>query len=227
MSTSLLTEVLSAKYISEQGGTCKSVSSPSIQAYWATLDAGALAGALPRLAACFTAPRFKATVIAHELQSIDADHQRNQTNDNKRIRWLLKALSQKGHKWRDFGKGGADVLIGAAKTVSEEGHKPGENIDLLCAEVCARLVKWWAQECCAGRMTVAVIGRGTCAVPRAFITCSELALAESLRELAQLVSSSFSAVANRGVDPRPEIPDPVWGPGQHGVCLIRLLRLKC
>jgi insulysin len=61
-----------------------------------------------------------------------------------------------------------------------------------------RLVEWWNREYCAGRMRLCVVGK------------------EPLDELADMVSTLFTPIKNRGQDPLPIIPDHPFGPNEMG-----------
>ncbi|TFK92329.1 hypothetical protein K466DRAFT_582051, partial [Polyporus arcularius HHB13444] len=61
-----------------------------------------------------------------------------------------------------------------------------------------RLVEWWSQEYCAGRMRLCVVGK------------------ESLDELSEMVATFFSPIPNRGKEPLHMIPDHPFGPKEMG-----------
>ncbi|KAH9945848.1 Metalloenzyme, LuxS/M16 peptidase-like protein [Epithele typhae] len=61
-----------------------------------------------------------------------------------------------------------------------------------------RLVEWWSNEYCAGRMRLCVVGN------------------ESLDELAAMVAKLFSPIPNRGREPLHMIPDHPFGPNEMG-----------
>ncbi|KAI0748561.1 Metalloenzyme, LuxS/M16 peptidase-like protein [Daedaleopsis nitida] len=61
-----------------------------------------------------------------------------------------------------------------------------------------RLVEWWSQEYCAGRMRLCVIGK------------------ESLDELSEMVATLFSPIPNRGKEPLHLISQHPFGPNEMG-----------
>lgn len=95
---------------------------------------------------------------------MDSENKRNLQNDSRRINQLLKGLSAPGHPWRHFGTGNVASLTEAAKKTIEAR---GESVDVqdgdggpVGREVRRRLIEWWEREYCAGRMAIAVVGKG-------------------------------------------------------------------
>lgn len=77
---------------------------------------------------------------------------------------MSKSLSSPGHPWNKFGTGNVKSLTEATRktievdgTSAEVGDGDGGPIG---REVRERLLKWWEQEYCAGRMTLCVLGNG-------------------------------------------------------------------
>jgi insulysin len=130
----------------------------------------ALAGALPRLAAFFHSPLFLPGLVAREMHAVDSENKRNLMDDNRRVHQLLKGMSAPGHPWRKFGTGNISSLTEAARwTIEGNGEGIAETAvgtegdgGAIGGEVRKRLIEWWKKEYCAGRMTLAVIGKGTC-----------------------------------------------------------------
>jgi insulysin len=79
-----------------------------------------------------------------------------------------------------------------------------------------RLVEWWSKEYCASRMRLCVVGKGAANFNLESIK-AELCYVDSLDYLADLVSTLFSPILNRGQDPLPMINDHPFGPNEMGV----------
>ena len=161
------------QYITANGGVKNGVTGPVWQDYYFSTNADALAGALPRHAAFFHAPVFNADLVAREMHAVDSENKRNLMNDDRRIHQLLKWLSTEGHPWRKFGTGNLESLTETARKKIEaenktpaqangnalENDKEGDG-GPIGREVRERLIEWWSKEYCAGRMTLAVVGKG-------------------------------------------------------------------
>lgn len=67
--------------------------------------------------------------------------------DSRRIFQLWKSLSDSNHPWNKFGCGNKTTLL-------HEDSEGGEK------ETRRRVIEWWEQNYCAGRMKVAMLGSG-------------------------------------------------------------------
>ena len=161
------------------------------------------------------------------MHAVDAQFRRNANDDERRTTQVLKSLSAEGHPWCKFGTGNMQTLTEAASDADHansdnEANADGKNGDTaprVVLEVRRRLVEWWAKECCAGRMTLAVVGRGAvCPVyhPKGSILTATF-VPESIEELTTQVFRAYSAIPNRNADPRPVYRHPVWNHEQMGV----------
>lgn len=107
---------------------------------------------------------------------MDSENKRNLQNDARRIYQLGKSISLPGHAWSKFGTGNYASLTeaarkkveagGAAATVEKDGNGENEDEDSgdggpVGRETRRRLVEWWKEQYCAGRMTLAVVGKGS------------------------------------------------------------------
>ncbi|KAI0345483.1 LuxS/MPP-like metallohydrolase [Trametopsis cervina] len=193
-------------YIITHGGVQNAGTSAAWQDYWFSINPSNLSGALPRLAAFFHSPLFLANLTAREMNAVDSENKRNLQNDSRRLLQLEKSLSQPDHPWTKFGTGNLETLTEAAKRKLDEDGQPTDIEDgdggPVGRAVRERLVNWWKQEYCAGRMTLSVLGK------------------ESLDDLVKLTVPFFSLIPNRKLDPRPRFTDPVWGPEQKGTVLF-------
>lgn len=140
------------------------VTSPSWQDYYFSINPSALSGALPRLAAFFWGPLFTTNLTAREMHAVDSENKRNLQNDGRRVHQLSKSLSVPGHPWAKFGTGNVASLTEAAKKAVESRSESSNVQDgdggPVGREVRRRLIEWWEQQYCAGRMTLAVVGKG-------------------------------------------------------------------
>ena len=80
---------------------------------------------------------------------------------------MAKSLSVSGHPWTKFGTGNvASLTETARKKLETDGEVDGSSIDgdgdggPIGREVRQRLVHWWEQQYCAGRMSLCVLGDG-------------------------------------------------------------------
>ncbi|KAI0764784.1 LuxS/MPP-like metallohydrolase [Fomes fomentarius] len=184
-------------FITTNGGARNASTSPLSTDYWFAISPAQLSGGLSRLAAFFHAPLFTESLAAREINAVDSEFKRNLQNDGRRVLQLTKELSLPGHPWRKFGTGNYATLSACGRN---GGARAGEGA--VMKETRRRLVEWWKAHYCASRMALAVVGR------------------ESLDELTAMVVPSFSKIPNRGLDPRPAIKEPVWGPEQRGTVIF-------
>ncbi|KAK7686016.1 hypothetical protein QCA50_010827 [Cerrena zonata] len=195
-------------FIASNGGTRNAGTAGSYQDYWFSIHPSLLSQALPRLAAFFHSPLFTPSMTSREIHAVDSENKRNLQNDGRRIFQLGKSLSKEGHPWKKFQTGNLKSLTAAAKKKCEEegiDWKDQEHDDdggPMGRETRRRLVEWWKQEYCAGRMSLAVIGK------------------ESVEELTQMVVPLFSKIENRGLDPRPSLKEPAWGEAEQGTVVF-------
>lgn len=98
------------------------------------------------------------------MHAVDSENKRNLQNDTRRIHQIAKWLSVEGHPWRKFGTGNVESLTAKAKKIIEDrGEKPdteGGDGGPVGREVRKMLIEWWKNQYCAGRMTLAVVGKG-------------------------------------------------------------------
>ncbi|PCH40557.1 LuxS/MPP-like metallohydrolase [Wolfiporia cocos MD-104 SS10] len=184
-------------YVSSNGGLTNAVTGPSYAYYWFSIGTHALAGALARQAAFFHSPLFAESLAKREINAVDSEHRRNKQNDPRRILHVNKALYRSDHPYSQFSTGTIESITSAARKLQEEGclspirDDNGED-SAVFSEIRRRLVEWWEQQYCAGRMVLAVLGN------------------EPLDELSEMVVPHYSQIANRGLEPRPIFTQPLW-----------------
>ena len=140
------------------------VTGPALQDYFFSVNPPALASGLPRLAAFFWGPLFTPSLTAREMNAVDSENKRNLQSDVRRISQLAKSLSVEGHPWRKFGTGNVASLTEKAKKAIGEADQEDEGKEgdggAVGREVRKMLIEWWEKQYCAGRMTLAVVGKG-------------------------------------------------------------------
>lgn len=161
----LLTRV---QYIYSHGGNRNAVTGATHTFYWFSVGADHLPGALSRLSAFFTSPLFTQSLTMREINAVNSEFKRNIQNDVRRTSQLKKHLSVPGHPWHKFQTGSYESITESAVRLQREGMLPPDSGDdedsgaggAMGRETRRRLKEWWEREYCAGRMTLAVLGRG-------------------------------------------------------------------
>ncbi|CAL1699584.1 unnamed protein product [Somion occarium] len=195
-------------FITSNGGIRNAGTGGSYQDYWFSIHPSLLSEALPRLAAFFHSPLFTPTLTSREIHAVDSENKRNLQNDGRRIFQLGRSLSKDGHPWKKFGTGNFKSLTEAARRKFEQegvdwkGEEDSGDGGPVGRETRRRLVEWWKQQYCAGRMSLAVIGK------------------ESVDELTALVVPLFSKIENRGFEPRPSLKEEPWGDSEKGTIVF-------
>ncbi|KAG1754340.1 Metalloenzyme, LuxS/M16 peptidase-like protein [Suillus lakei] len=181
-----------SEYLSKNNGHSNAYTAPANTNYFFRVATSALPGALARFSAFFHCPLFAPSCTTREMNAVDSEHSKNHQADPWRVFQLNKHLTKEGHPWSKFGSGNRETLSAAGRTFKVA------NGGVIGRETRRRLVEWWNREYCAGRMRLCVVGK------------------ESLDELADMVSTLFTPIKNRGQDPLPVIPDHPFGPNEMG-----------
>lgn len=234
------------QYLAKNNGMSNAFTSTTNTNYYFNVATPALRGALERFSAFFHCPLFSPSCTSREINAVDSEHQKNQQSDIWRVFQLNKHLSKKGHVWSKFGSGSRYSLLRAARRLKQQGllhpttdeptpvssripsptpSSPSSTVSAegeadpdggpVGRETRRRLLEWWTQEYCASRMRLCIIGKGMC---NGLVSGPSNIVSESLDELAELASSLFSPIQNRGRDPLPMIEDHPFGADQKGVC---------
>ncbi|KIJ53958.1 hypothetical protein M422DRAFT_201065 [Sphaerobolus stellatus SS14] len=190
-------------FISSNGGSRNAGTGPNYTNYWFSISPDLLKEALPRLAAFFSGPLFTPSVTSREINAVDSENKKNLQNDSRRLWHLQTSLAKPGHPWTKFSTGNIESLTETAQKLAKEGRLPAaEDIEgdggPVGRETRRRLLEWWKETYCAGRMTLAVIGK------------------ESLDELTESVVKLFSPIENRALEPRPKLFDSPWDESHMG-----------
>ena len=84
-----------------------------------------------------------------------------------------------------------------------------------------RLIEWWSKEYGAERMTLTIVGKGSC---RSFLerVYADFSTKDPLDELTRMATLLFSPIQNRGQDPTPLILEHPFGQDERGVCLPQI-----
>ncbi|KAI0093889.1 insulin-degrading enzyme [Irpex rosettiformis] len=221
-----------SEYLTKNGGACNAFTSTTNTNYYFRVSPSALQGALARFAPFFHSPLFSPSATARELKAVDSENKKNIQSDIFRMFQVNKHLSKPNHPWRKFGTGNIESLSHAAKELQkkglleENGNKQTTGISASSTpipsrpdtpassapsstefegdggavgrEIRRRLMEWWQAEYSANRMRLCVIGK------------------ESLDELSDTVSTLFSPIINKLVDPLPMINGHPFGPDEMG-----------
>lgn len=123
--------------------------------YFFSINPTQLEGGLSRLAAFFYAPLFTESLAAREINAVDSEFKRNLQNDARRLLQIRKYLGLEGHPIRNFGTGNYVSLT----DMGRRKGTPDEDEATVLLETRRRVVEWWEQQYCAGRMVLAVIGK--------------------------------------------------------------------
>jgi insulysin len=134
--------------------------------YWFSIAPSRLTEAIPRLAGCLHSPLFTPSVTAREIHAVDSENKRNLQDDDRRMFQLFKGLCSP-HPWSKFGTGSyASLTEAARKKAEEEGWIPNDEDEKtddggpVGRETRRRMIEWTQHEYCAGRMTLAILGKG-------------------------------------------------------------------
>lgn len=218
-----------SEFLAKNNGSSNAYTSVNNTNYYFNVATPALAGALARFSGFFHCPLFSPSCTSRELNAVDSEHKKNHQSDLWRVFQLSKHLSKEGHAWRKFGSGNRESLSQAGKDLKAQGKLEAPATNGIFApspipsriaspapsvassssdndsdggavgkETRRRVVEWWTKEYCASRMHLCILGK------------------ESLGELSELVSSLFSPIPNRGVDPLPMFTEHPMGPEQLG-----------
>ncbi|KAF8525603.1 LuxS/MPP-like metallohydrolase [Hysterangium stoloniferum] len=194
-------------FIKSGGGTYNAGTGASSTNYWFSIGPKLLPGALERLGAFLTAPLFAPSATNREINAVDSENKKNVQDDSRRIFQLQASLCVEGHPWRKFGTGNIESLTQTAQKLQKFGSLPDAEVvegggGVVGRETRRRLVEWWKDTYCSGRMTLGVIGK------------------ESLDDLTKLVVHHFSPIPNRGFEARPKIFDNPWDDSVMGTIVF-------
>ncbi|KAE9393629.1 insulin-degrading enzyme [Gymnopus androsaceus JB14] len=197
-----------SEFLAKNNGGSNAYTATSNTNYHFSVATSELPEALARFSAFFHCPLFAPSCTSRELNAVDSEHKKNHQNDLWRISQVSKHLSKPGHVWNKFGSGNRESLSQAAKdlkakapSVSSSNSEAEADGGAIGRETRRRLVEWWTKEYCASRMHLAVLGK------------------ESLDELAELASKTFSPIPNRQAEPLPMIYDHPFGPDEKGTMI--------
>jgi insulysin len=154
----------STQFITSNGGLSNASTGPSNTTYWFSITPPRLKEAISRLAACFHSPLFTPSVTSREIYAVDSENNRNLQDDDRRLFQLNSMLCSPAHPWSKFGCGSYASLTEASKEkIEKEGgvlDDSDEDGGAVGREIRRRVMEWREREYCAGRMTLAVLGKG-------------------------------------------------------------------
>jgi len=140
-------------YLSKNNGMSNAYTGMDETVYFFDVHPPALPGALDRFAQFFIAPLFSNSCTEREILAVDSENKKNLQSDNWRMFQLEKSTSSKSHHYWRFGTGNKNTLWDGPR---QEGR-----------DVRAELIKWYNQYYSANVMKLAVVGKGSFALPRA------------------------------------------------------------
>ncbi|EGO21183.1 hypothetical protein SERLADRAFT_363280 [Serpula lacrymans var. lacrymans S7.9] len=181
-----------AEFLSKNNGSSNAYTTFSSTNYYFDVAAPALHPALTRFAAFFHSPLFSSSCTFREVNAVDSEFKQNIPNDSVRLAEVDKRLCKEGHPYKKFGCGNKQSLLQLSDDA--EGGPSGP-------ELRRRLVEWWEEQYCAGRMKLCVIGK------------------DSLDELSDMVSTLFSPIQNRKKHPFPLTNEHPYGPDELGTLI--------
>jgi len=101
-----------ASYLSQHGGNSNAFTALEDTNYYFAVNSSAFEGALDRFAQFFIAPTFDPAYAIREINAVHSEHQKNLTNDFRRMYQLQKGLYNPAHPITQFGTGSLESLGG-------------------------------------------------------------------------------------------------------------------
>ncbi|KAF8066687.1 Metalloenzyme, LuxS/M16 peptidase-like protein [Lyophyllum atratum] len=182
-----------ASFVAANGGEIYACTEASTTSYVFSVLPSALPDALVRFSNMFHSPLFTPSAMFRELEVVDSEHTLNALDDASRIQQVVKGLCDSKHPWSNFGKGNMKSLAGIGQHAYERSSADLQTYDsnqvskgdggVTGRETRRRLIEWWTQQYCAGRMKLVILGK------------------ETLDELSDLTAKLFAPILNRGVEP--------------------------
>ncbi|CAH8476306.1 unnamed protein product [Schistosoma turkestanicum] len=99
------TENTYAKYISSHGGHCNAFTSPDKTSYVFDVAPENLRGALDIFSQFFVCPLFTDSATEREVSAVQSEHEKDISNDTRRLFQLERTLSKSGHDYAKFFSG--------------------------------------------------------------------------------------------------------------------------
>lgn len=172
-------DVLSLQYLTRNNGDSNAFTTGSDTTFYFSVASNALQGALERFSAFFHSPLFSESCVMRELNAIDSENSSFLQDDDWRVRQVIYSLARPGHPLRRSGIGNKKTLMKGARSgkvarresssrdgrsgssrgthTKNNGDAGEKNIGL---EIRRRVIQWWKKEYCAGRMSLAIVGKG-------------------------------------------------------------------
>ncbi|KAL5492063.1 STE23_1 [Sanghuangporus weigelae] len=204
------------EYLTRNNGESNAFTSACDTTFFFSVASNALQGALERFSAFFYSPLFSESCVTRELNAIDSENSSYLQDDDWRVGHVVNTLARPGHPLRRSGIGNKKTLMKGARSgkASRQGSardrssgggrskgsknsqstRTGNGDEKATGlEIRRRVIEWWNKEYCAGRMSLAIVGK------------------ESLHELTRMAATFFSPIMNRGQDPLPRVRDRPYG----------------
>jgi len=119
------------RYISQNGGLANAFTSNDTTSYLFTIENQAFKGALDRFANFFKTPLFNPSGVERELNAIDQEYAKNLDNDDIRMIFVLKALTNPEHPNYRFNMGNSDTLQKVSQDTLKQWYRDHYSANLM------------------------------------------------------------------------------------------------
>ncbi|XP_018644130.1 insulysin (M16 family) [Schistosoma mansoni] len=141
------TENTYLKYITDHGGHCNAFTSPDKTSYVFDVAPESLRGALDIFSQFFVCPLFTDSATEREVSAVQSEHEKDSSNDTRRLFQLERNLSKGGHDYTKFFSGNRYSLFesSCAKSVNTR----------------EKLLQFYSTWYSSNLMSLVILGRGT------------------------------------------------------------------
>lgn len=120
-----------AHFITENGGSYNAFTSNIQTSYMFTVNNNAFPAALDRFSDFFVEPLFNPSGVARELQAIDQEYAKNLENDDVRLYYVDKGLSNPEHPYHGFQMGNSSTLSKVSQETLKEWYRTHYSANLM------------------------------------------------------------------------------------------------
>lgn len=118
-------------FVTANGGSLNAYTASDYTAYMASVDNSALEPLLDRFSYFFKAPLFNPSGVARELQAIDQEYAKNIENDDMRLLYVSKELSNADHPFHSFNMGNSLTLSKVSQETLKDWYKKHYSANLM------------------------------------------------------------------------------------------------
>lgn len=126
-------------FIAENGGTTNAFTTNDFTGYLFSVNNQAFQEALDRFAEFFKEPLFNPSGVSRELQAIDQEYAKNVQNDNIRMLYVMKEITDPKHPYHHFGMGNSKTLSKVSQTTLIDWYKKNYSANLMRLMVYSKL----------------------------------------------------------------------------------------